>query len=124
MTNPMSTTGEIFSEEQKLSYISDNIYKFQPAHVQRTMNWIQIPTDKSIKDMMDFTKIVQQLDGKLYVAPDGQVVWIYLKKKKIPSLLRQGLAWCSSAILVGAVYYETHEQLFNYLIEKAIKMFF
>jgi hypothetical protein len=93
------TTGEILSEEQRLAEVSERIYKFNPLHVQRVGKYIQIPTDKTLADIESIRPIVAELGGKIHLTTE-QVVWIYLSKKKVPSLLLQGLGWIVLATLL------------------------
>jgi hypothetical protein len=99
------STGEIESEEKRTQTVRTRIYNFKDQDIRKTIEYIQIPTDKSKKDKHTIQHIVDQIGGEIRESQDG-VVWIYLKRYKIPSLLTQGLFWVSLSVILFIVFYK------------------
>lgn len=101
-----NNTGEIQSQESRLNIVSKHIYNFKPEDIKRTRKYIQIPTDKSLKDFHLIQPYVDQVNGEIHQSQLTGVVWIYLKKQKKLSLLIQGSGWILGAICLGLFFYQ------------------
>jgi hypothetical protein len=107
-------TGEIDSEEKRMQTVRSKIYNFKDQDVKKTIDYIQIPTDISKKDKHIIYPIVDQIGGAIRESPDG-VVWVYLIRYKLPSLLTQGLVWILAAVSLSLLFYHQIDNVLSFI---------
>jgi uncharacterized protein YdaL len=82
-------TGQMYAEDQRLSFLRDKGIQFQDSDIERTISYLQIPTTFSNEDMDRLIRLVAPIQGEVKLK-DG-VAWIFLKHQPAFPLWQKGL---------------------------------
>lgn len=93
------STGQRYSERQKLDWLLENVINFQEKDVVYGITALLIPTANSEVEMKDLQRKINKIGAEVF-SKDG-IVYICLPRKKQFSLLTQGLLMISLSITMN-----------------------